>query len=210
MYVAHDSALVTWRLYRKSSILTSPGSGEQAQARQLEAVPSRYDATQQQEAYANEEQTAGRGTPVHPGSVSRTANRPLLNDAMAVKASHDDSMLRPLLGNARALSSSTASASRSLEISSDQLSASFEPSTSPSATSSGNDELSSFLIRSQEKRKRFSSSLQQLMRTTPNADEQSRDVRERAWFEESVETESEIAQHESTCRAHLIKRLAIG
>ena len=205
----------TRRLYRKGSFLTSPGSGEQAaQARKLEelqAVPSRYDATQQQEAYANEEKKAGRGTPVHPGSVSRTANRPLLTDAMAVKASHDDSMLRPLLSNARTLSSSTASASRSLEISSDQPSARLETSaTSPAATSCGNDELSSFLIRSQEKRKRFSSSIQQLMRTTSSADEQSRAVGECAWFEESFDTQSDIAHHESTCRAHLEKRVTLG
>ena len=85
------------------------------------------------------------------------ARRPLLNDALAVKPSLDKPMLRPLLSVLRAGPGVETAATAA----------------SPPSTPSGEDDrLSSFLLRSQEKRKRFSSTLKLLMGSREGADGQ--------------------------------------
>ena len=80
----------------------------------------------------------------------------MLNDALAVKASPDEPMLRPMLSAARAVQVVGTAAA--------------DAASPPSTPTGGDDKLSSFLVRSQEKRKRFSSSLKLLMSSREGTD----------------------------------------
>lgn len=158
--------------------LISPVFGVQAgQARRIEelqAAISQRDATELQEDCSN-----GASVVHHAGAdVPGPAQRPLLNDAMAVKTSLDNNMLRPLLSNARAHSCSAADAPGTPEKTAQFVTNAASPVAIPS-------ELSSFLIRSQEKRRHFSSSLKQLMR-------------------------SASTEHEGACGELLEKQITIG